>query len=114
MVIGAFIAPAVGTGFLGFLLPCFVYFLAQWMTEYIISKKNHYGGWSIWLASYFMEYRGAMVWKGGLFDVFEARITSELYCTISGEIVYAHPTYYCFTPHLQCMSAVSTLSALSA
>ncbi|KOS17574.1 hypothetical protein ESCO_003163 [Escovopsis weberi] len=86
-VIATTVAPAAGTGFLGFTVPCLVFFVSQWMLEHIITRKKTYGGWSGWLSSWLMEYQGAHVWTGGDFDFYEDRVTHQLKCSISLEVV---------------------------
>jgi hypothetical protein len=87
VLLAQFGAALAGTGFLGFLVPCIVYFLAQWMVDYLIAQKNHCGGWSYWFASLFMPYRGPKMWAGGIFDAYESQITEELICPIGLTIV---------------------------
>ncbi|KAH8754602.1 hypothetical protein F5883DRAFT_573230 [Diaporthe sp. PMI_573] len=87
VVIATGVAPLAGTGAMGFLVPCAVYLLAQWLIEEAITRKNHYGGWSLWFSSWIMEYRGPKVWKGGNFEAFENQVTEELMCSIGHTIV---------------------------
>lgn len=87
-VFAATLAPAIGTGYLSFLIPITLYFLCGWVVEYAIARKNRTGGWSLWLASWFMPFRGLKRWTGGGLEKFESRIPENLICGIDHVMVY--------------------------
>ncbi|KAK5988224.1 hypothetical protein PT974_12364 [Cladobotryum mycophilum] len=81
------LAPVIGTGYLSFLIPVTLYFLSEWTLELAIARKTPYGGWSQWLASWFIDSRAPKRWAGGDYENFEKRIPEGLWCSISHEMV---------------------------
>ncbi|KAL7959767.1 hypothetical protein V8C34DRAFT_278696 [Trichoderma compactum] len=81
------LAPLLGTGYLSVFIPVVLYFLCEWVLELIVASKDNHGGWSRWLASWFMPDQGRKAWVGGYLNDFSNRLPDQLICTISHELV---------------------------
>uniref|UniRef100_A0A1Y1M517 U-box domain-containing protein n=1 Tax=Photinus pyralis TaxID=7054 RepID=A0A1Y1M517_PHOPY len=82
-VLAVSLAPVIGTGYFSFLVPVTLYFLCEWIFELVVARKDQVGGWSLWLASWIMPYRGLKTWSGGDLGTFEERIPDSLMCGIA-------------------------------
>ena len=64
-----------------------VFWVATSIVEYMLERKNHHGGWLTWFRTFFQDDMRPLAWVGETFEERESKITEELQCNITHEVV---------------------------